>query len=148
MRLYREGQIKLKNRLLNFFAGRNGMDSIGKLATWSAILLLIISIVLAPYLKGILSSILWWLALAVMAYGYWRMLSRNVYKRRAENDRYLAATEGIRGFFRGRAMRFSQRKDYRFFKCPGCGATLRVPKGKGKIQITCRKCGNRFSAKS
>ena len=124
------------------------MDSLGLLISWIAILIMILGVILMPFLNSILSSILWWLALAVMMYGYWRMLSKNVYKRRAENDRYLATTEGIRSFFRGRAMRFSQRKHYRFFKCPGCEAMLRVPRGKGKIQITCRKCGNRFSAKS
>lgn len=40
--------------------------------------------------------------------------------------------------------RLKQRKTHRFFKCPECGVTVRVPKGKGKIKITCPKCKNAF----
>ena len=47
-----------------------------------------------------------------------------------------------------RREKWVQRKDYKFFTCPSCKTTLRVPRGKGKIEIVCRRCGSRFSGKS
>ncbi|MGM9521738.1 MAG: hypothetical protein ACI3VB_04590 [Oscillospiraceae bacterium] len=138
----------MKQKLRNFFMGRNGMDSIAKLTLWISMLFLIASMFTTKVLEGALSSALWAAGLVLIIYTYWRMFSKNIYKRSAENDRYIAATGGIRAFFRNLRVRISQRKNYRFFKCPSCHAMLRVPRGKGKIQITCKKCGNRFSGKT
>ena len=138
----------MKQRLINFFSGRNGADTLAKTALWTAIALLFISWITSGLLGGIPSLILWLLALAVMIYGYWRVMSRNIYRRRAENERFLASTNGIRSWFRGIKIRITQGRQYKFFKCPSCRTVLRVPRGKGKVQITCKKCGNRFSGKT
>ena len=138
----------MKQRLINFFSGRNGTDSISKSALWVSILFLIVSIATTRVLDGILSTVFWVFALILIVYSYWRILSRNVYKRRAENDRFIAATSGIRSFFSGIKIRTVQGRQYKFFKCPLCKTVLRVPRGKGKVQITCKKCGNRFSGKT
>ena len=138
----------MKQRLINFFSGRNGTDSISKTTLWVSILFLIVSIATAGVLNGILSTVFWLLALILIIYGYWRILSRNIYKRRAENDRFIAVTSGIRSFFRGIKVRVVQGRQYKFFKCPSCKTVLRVPRGKGRVQITCKKCGNRFSGKT
>ena len=138
----------MKQKLINFFSGRNGIDTIGKTVLWTAIALVLISWITSGLLGGIISNVLWVLALALIVYGYWRMFSRNIYKRRAENDRFLASTRGIRSFFRGIKLRITQGRKFKFFKCPSCGTVLRVPRGKGRIQITCKRCGNRFSGKT
>ena len=138
----------MKQKLINFFSGRNGIDTIGKTVLWTAIALVLISWITSGLLGGIISNVLWVLALALIVYGYWRMFSRNIYKRRAENDRFLASTSGIRSFFRGIKLRITQGRKFKFFKCPSCGTVLRVPRGKGRIQITCKRCGNRFSGKT
>ena len=85
---------------------------------------------------------------AIFIYVLFRMFSRNVYKRRDENAKYLRATAGVRTYFRGLRERWSQRRDYKFFRCPSCRTLLRVPKGKGKIKVVCRKCGNSFIKKT
>ena len=77
-----------------------------------------------------------------------RIFSRNVYKRRQENQKYLRMTSGVRGYFRGLRERWSQRKDYKFYRCPSCHTLLRVPRGKGKIKLVCRKCGTSFIKKT
>ncbi len=138
----------MKEKLRKFFAGRYGGDSLSKFNIVSALIFLIISQFTYNVLNGILSSILWILSMITIIYTYWRMLSRNVYKRAEENRRYLKITRGIRNICSIQLQRFKQRKDYRFYKCPSCHVVLRVPKNKGKIQITCRKCGTRFIKKT
>ena len=79
---------------------------------------------------------------------YIRMFSRNIYKRAAENEKYLKITGGWRRKFNTEKKIAGQRKYYRFYKCPGCGQKIRVPKGRGKIQIRCPKCNEKFIRKS
>ena len=71
---------------------------------------------------------------------YSRVLSRNVTRRREENQKYLARRIGVEDWFALKRTCFDQRREYAFFRCPGCGKTVRVPKGKGRLRITCRHC--------
>ena len=77
-----------------------------------------------------------------------RFLSRNIAKRRAENDRFLMFWGPFKQKVRRSIQKFRDRKNYKFFHCPACRNVLRVPRGKGKIQITCPKCGERFIRKT
>lgn len=104
----------------------------------------VILLVVSMFTSGRLSDLLFVLVLIGIIYMYFRMFSRNVTKRRAENAKYLNKTYSIRMYFRSLGERWRQRRDYKFFRCPSCGTLLRVPRGKGKIKIVCRKCGNSF----
>ena len=76
-----------------------------------------------------------------------RMLSRNIAGRRMENAKFMrAAGPLIRWIHFRRAIR--RDKEHVYFKCPSCGQQLRVPRGKGKITVTCRGCGASFQEKS
>ena len=77
-----------------------------------------------------------------------RMFSKNFEKRRKENERYLQLKYKLTSGFRNWNDRRKQSRDYVFFRCPSCHAMLRVPRGKGKIRVTCRKCGNAFERKT
>jgi len=77
-----------------------------------------------------------------------RMLSRNIPRRRAENDKFIRYWWPIRTYASRAIANIKHRKTHRFYKCPSCGNTLRVPKGKGRLQITCPKCGERFMRKT
>ena len=68
-----------------------------------------------------------------------------LYHRQRENAAFLGLTRNWRERWSGARDRFRQRKDYRFFRCPSCRTWLRVPRGKGKLNITCRHCGERFT---
>ena len=90
---------------------------------------------------------LYWLSLVVIVWGLFRMLSRNLPRRRAENAKFMQlAGPAINWFHLRRTMH--RDKEHRYFRCPSCGQQLRVPKGKGKITVTCRSCGAVFQEKS
>ena len=88
------------------------------------------------------------LAVALLAVIYFRMLSRNAIRRQDENSKYLRLRYRVLGKYRCIRERWVQRRDYKFFTCPSCKATLRVPRGQGSINIVCRKCGNSFKGKT
>lgn len=94
------------------------------------------------------SRVLWMLSFVLLLLVYFRMFSRNVYKRTQENNNYMRIRYNTVKKFRMIKERWTQRKEYRFFSCPSCHTTLRVPKGKGKINIVCRKCGTSFQGKT
>lgn len=81
-----------------------------------------------------------------------RMLSRNIPARRAENDRFLRHYWPVRMKIAGRvkniSIRLKSRKTHKFFRCPSCKNLLRIPRGKGRVQVTCPKCGERFIKKT
>lgn len=134
----------MRQRIARFMLGRNGQDQLNTFLLVVALVLM----VLGTLLRGGLGSFLSGLALALLLLGYFRMLSRNLARRRAENYAYLRRRYAVAGWFRRQKTRWDQRKDYRFFSCPSCHTTLRVPKGRGKIRIVCRKCGSSFTRKS
>ena len=125
--------------------GRNGMDALNRFL--SVVLLAVVAVEL--FLRGkTVSMVLGVLSLALLIVIYFRMFSRNLYRRGQENGTYLRLRYPIVSAFQGWRDRFRQRREYRFFRCPSCRAWLRVPRGKGKINIVCRKCGTAFRRRS
>ena len=129
-----------RQRSARFMAGRNGNDQFN-------LFLLIVDLVLIV-IASFTGGALYLLVVALLVYIYFRMLSRNIYKRQDENGRYLRARYKLQSRLRLLGERWKQRRDYKFFVCPSCRATLRVPKGRGKIKIVCRKCGTSFTGKT
>lgn len=125
--------------------GRNGMDALNRFL--SVVLLVVVAVEL--FLRGRTAAmVLSFLALVLIVIIYFRMFSRNLYRRGQENGTYLRLRYPIVSAFQGWQERFRQRREYRFFRCPSCRAWLRVPRGKGKINIVCRKCGTAFRRRS
>ena len=123
-----------------FMSGRYGFDQLnGFLCILSLIL-----VVLGAWLSGFL----YWVGLAMLLWCYYRMLSRNIQKRYAENTKYLSLQNQAKDWLARQKLRFDQRKVYRYFKCPHCRQSIRVPRGRGRISITCPKCGTSFIKKS
>ena len=83
-----------------------------------------------------------------MAYEYYRMMSRRIEQRYAENQKYLNGRYRLVVYWNREWEHFKQRRDYRFYRCPSCKQKVRVPKGKGRICITCPKCKEEFIKKS
>ena len=136
----------MRERIARLMLGRNGVDHLARFTSIAACVMLLLS---ALFRKADhLSNLFWVLGLALLFYSYFRAFSRNIYQRRGENARYLQLRQKFLGFFAVRRDMWRQRKQYRFFKCPSCKATLRVPRGKGKIRVVCRKCGNAFETKT
>ena len=131
-----------------FMEGRYGADALGRFLSVSGCVIMLVCVLLRSVWNGIASNLLFSLALLVLVWCYSRVLSRNIPARQKENQRYLQKEQALYDWFALRRDCFSQRKDYAFFRCPGCGRTVRVPKGKGRIRITCRHCGFSFEKKT
>ena len=130
-----------------FMEGRYGADELGRFLSVSGCAAILLSLVLSRAVPS-LSKVLVCLALGLVIWCYSRMLSRNVTRRRDENQKYLAKRVGVEDWFALKRTCFDQRREYAFFRCPGCGRTVRVPKGKGRVRITCRHCGYSFEKKT
>ena len=135
---------QLRQRTACFMAGRNGNDQFNFFLLIADVVLLLLASIFSRRLGGLLYP----LVLVLLGYSYFRMLSRNLYKRRTENERFLRLYGRVMSKLRLLKERWVQRRDYKFFTCPSCKAVMRVPKGHGKIKIVCRKCGNSFTGKS
>ena len=140
--------MKLQNALYRFMYGRNGSDQLNiallvvYLAVW------IVGSLLASLLgSSILYTIVNFLMSALAVIIFWRMLSKNLAKRRAENAKFLAWWYPFKNKLRGMKQR-SADKDHKYFTCRTCKTICRVPAGKGKIVITCPKCGAKIEGKS
>ena len=83
-----------------------------------------------------------------LGYCFFRMFSRNIQARYAENEKFMRWWRPVSNRIRGAQGRFADRKTHCYFKCPECGQRLRVPKGKGKIMITCPHCHIKFDRKT
>ena len=79
---------------------------------------------------------------------YYRTLSRNISKRTEENYRFYTLKDRVDGKFRGLKDQWANRKLYHYYRCPKCRQKLRVPRGRGRIQISCPRCGTQFIKKS
>lgn len=117
--------------------GRYGMDQFGRTLFGATMICLVLSIIFG-------GSFLYTLGMVLIVYSYFRMFSRNHAKRYAENQKYLQLTATVRGKFAKFKRENAQRKTHHIYRCPNCKQKIRVPKGKGKIAITCPKCRTEF----
>ena len=134
----------MKQKLARFMIGRNGNDQLNLFLLGLDVALL----VAASLVPGGVGRALYLVTFALLGFTYFRMLSRNLVRRQQENARYLRLRYRVSARFKLRREKWVQRKDYKFFTCPSCKTTLRVPRGHGKIKIVCRKCGNTFTGKT
>lgn len=130
----------IRNAIQRFMYGRYGNDSLN---------LFLIGTYLVLYLLFILTgfTLLYWICLVLVAVSLFRILSRNLPRRREENAKFLKAAGPVIRWWRLRRT-IHRDKEHRYFKCPNCGQQLRVPRGKGTITVTCRSCGASFQEKS
>ena len=132
---------KIRVGIQKFMSGRRGADEL-------SMALLIAGVVLSM-LSGILGlRILYVLSLVVYIFALYRMFSKNIQKRYAENVAFLKFWRGgsssVRQFFN----RLKNMKKYKYFKCPECQSRLRLPRGVGEVTVTCGKCRHAFKQKA
>lgn len=124
---------KISAGIRRFMTGRYGTD---KLNMWILGAGLIICIIYTLIPNTLIKLILWAVSYGLMIWAIFRCFSRNTYKRYRENRRFLLLLD-----------RFKDR-EHRYFDCPRCRQSVRVPRKKGKIAITCPKCGEKFIRKT
>lgn len=134
------------------FRGRYGVDKLGNVLIISAC---VISLVNMFIRQDVVTAVLSGVSLALIGIAAYRMFSRDIARRQSELYKYLNFENRVRAWFarlrggaRGKRSEFEERRRYKYLSCPQCMQRLRVPRGKGRIRVTCTKCGNRFETKS
>lgn len=129
---------KLKYKLARFMYGRNGVDQLSNFMLYGSFIVLLPTLFIKNDKVRMIFLILFWVIVII---NYYRIFSKNIYKRQKENNYFVSKLNYLK-------TRFTQRKTYRFYDCPKCHTHLRVPKGAGLITITCKKCGYQFDKKA
>ena len=137
---------RIGNALSRFMYGRNGVDRLGLTMIWAALLLDIINMLLRE--KPVVSGIIGLVSGVLLFAALFRMFSRNLEKRRAENTRFMEKVWWPVSRRMAGARQQRMDKEHRYFTCHRCGAVCRVPRGKGRIVITCPRCGGEIHGKS
>lgn len=123
--------------LRRFMYGRRGMDQLNLALLIASFICILLSRIL---FRGIFSL----LALAALAFCYYRALSRDVYRRAAENQKFMRFWQPAGANLRSFASTIKDRKTHCHCQCPACKQKIRLPKGRGRLEVTCPKCGQRF----
>jgi len=129
--------------LKKFMYGRYGGDNLSRALLILSFVLLIIVGFLPQSLFGL--EIIAYIPTAICIF---RIFSRNIYKRQQENYKYLQIENRAKIWIGRKLSRIKDSKTHKYFTCPDCKQKLRVPRGQGKISITCPKCKKTFKAKS
>ena len=129
------------NWLKKFMLGRRGVDQL-------SMTLMVISILLSILSRFVNSQILYILYIVIIVTAIYRIFSKNLTKRYQENIKFLNMWNSIKRKVNNKIQRVKDLKYYKYFKCSNCKQTLRVPRKKGKISITCPKCSTVMVKKS
>ncbi len=138
---------RIGGALARFMYGRNGWDQLNQ-ALFRGYLVLWIAELICAFLKiGLVVRVLEGVLLFLMIVIFFRIFSKNLYRRRTENQKWINWYCGIKNRSAGARARHAD-KEHKYFTCKQCKTICRVPVGKGKIIITCPKCGAQIQAKS
>lgn len=130
----------IRGFLSRLMAGRYGTDQLNTTLMF---------LYMALYLISIFTrwTILYWIALVLVFVTLFRLFSRQIDRRRAENAKFLQLVRPMQRKLKNFKTRVRDR-EHRYFKCPNCKQQMRVPRGKGRITVHCRSCGATFEEKS
>ena len=131
----------MREKLRQFMIGRYGTDGLNQFLSIAALVLLLIAIISRV-------SLFTYLGAALLIFCYYRTFSRNISKRTEENYKFYTLKDRVDNKFEGWKEQWANRKVYHYYRCPQCRQKLRVPRGRGRIQISCPRCGTQFIKKS
>ena len=132
-RWLRDFGYKLRSRLQHFMLGRYGTDKLNMAILGAGFVFCLLSLFIKlPAFDSVMTV----LSYGCMFYAIFRTFSRNTYKRYQENRKFLMLLDRLKD------------REHKYFECPRCRQPVRVPRGKGKISITCPKCREKFVRKS
>lgn len=131
----------MKERINQFMAGRYGADELAKVMMGAAVAVMVLNLFLRLEILNIV-------VVALIVLIYLRMFSKNIRKRYEENCKYYAMKEKMLAFLGKKKRTAQDLKTNHIYKCPSCGQKIRIPRGRGKIIVTCPKCRHEFEKKS
>lgn len=150
---------KFKQKMYKFFEGRNGIDQLYYFSMWLMVFLMVSDAIMQIFLPAewvgtlIIGLCMSLLTVTLFFWTMFRMMSRNLFKRRMENAAYLKICRAFKRFFGGNTSRRSKSRNmesaaYIFRDCTKCGATLRLPRKVGKNRVKCPRCSHSFFVKA
>lgn len=128
----------MKQKFQQFMIGRYGTDALSKFMLITAIIFWVLNMIFG-------NRVLYTWAVVLVVLAYFRMFSKNIQKRYQENVKYLQIKEKVLSKFRKEKSNMEQRKTHHIYKCPTCKQKIRIPRGKGRICITCPRCKTEFT---
>ena len=132
---------KLRSTMYRLSYGCYGKDELSRFLLLGGLAFLVLNMLFRI-------RIFYTLAVVMLVYNIFRIYSKNYTKRRKELDTYLFYKRKFDSKFALQKRMWNERKTHKFFKCPKCKTVVRLPKGKGKIEITCPKCKTDFIKKT
>jgi len=129
-----------RERIARFMAGRYGVDKLYYFLLAICLILIVINFFANLYIIYLVES-------ALFVFAFFRVMSRNIYKRQQENEKFIRLTEKPKKIFNLQKCKLRDRKTHVYRKCPSCKVVLRLPKSKGKHNVVCPKCKNRFEVR-
>ncbi|GFH96075.1 hypothetical protein IMSAGC003_02628 [Lachnospiraceae bacterium] len=130
----------MREKMMRFMQGRYGNDRLGQVMLGLALVCVVLSLFRIPFISTI--------GLVVLILTYYRMFSRQIARRTAENQKYLQLEWKLRAKLQKQKQSLARRRTHRIYKCPNCRQKIRVPRNRGRIAISCRKCGTEFIRKT
>lgn len=134
----------MKEKFRRFMQGRYGADELSRALS----IVVIVAFVASIFTRGTISTIFNTLGWVAILFAYVRMFSKNHRARWEENQKYLSMKNRFSAYFHRQKGYISERKTHHIYTCPGCGQKIRIPRGKGKIEIRCPKCSQTFIKRS
>ena len=131
----------MRERFRRFMAGRYGTDALNQFLSIVSIVLLLVALLSRV-------NLFTWVGMGVLIWCYYRTFSRTIPKRTEENYKFYTLKQQLEGKVRSLKEQWANRKLYHYYRCPQCRQKLRVPRGRGRIQISCPRCGTQFIKKS
>ena len=131
----------MREKLRQFMIGRYGTDGLNQFLSIASLVLLLIAIISRVRQFSYLGA-------SLLIFCYYRTFSRNISKRTEENYKFYTLKDRVDNKFKGWKEQWANRKVYHYYRCPQCRQKLRVPRGRGRIQISCPRCGTQFIKKS
>jgi DNA-directed RNA polymerase subunit RPC12/RpoP len=128
-------------KLREFMYGRYGTDQLSLALIGGGFVFYVLYVFTRSRLLYLISLVLYGIAV-------FRTLSKNTVKRRIENQKFMSLWYKLKNKWVGIRADFEERKTYKHFKCPACGQKIRIPKGRGKVEIRCPKCSHKFVKKA
>ena len=129
-----------RERVASFMVGRYGVDRLYYFLLAVCFILIVINLFIDSLVISLVES-------ALFVYTFYRVLSRNVYKRQQENEKFIKIGEYLKKQFNLQKCKVRDRKTHVYRKCPSCKNNLRLPKQKGKHTVVCPCCKHRFDVK-
>lgn len=130
-----------QRKAAEWLRGRQGPDDLAVFCVDLAVVVLLVNV---------FARVSWlsWVALALVVYAMFRIQSKNLGSRARENEAFLKALGPARPWFQNPRAAWSELRTYKHVRCTSCKQRVRVPRGKGKLRVTCPKCGTKFEVRS